>query len=226
MSRLRFNIREYESVPDGFRYTHPETGHTDRHIHKEVWLRMIRDHLRRMNLPIPDDIDAIAEDQCCRLLPPGFCVYADGSNPDRYINARIGIDEIVNGTRVLIELTKQAALSALGLAESPLVDQSLAEARAKTCSACYARIHPEGCSSCRNVMELVMSLKGDRKTASDAYLENKACGVCKCAAQAQVWVRADILAKGVTDEHMKMFPEGFCWKRIELEALTEAPQGL
>lgn len=216
MSRLRFNIREFESVPDGFRYTHPETGHTDRHVHKEVWLRMIRDHLRRMNLPIPDDIDAIAEDQCCRLLPPGFCVYADGSNPDRYINTRIGVDEIVNGTKVL------ASFIAHGM---PVVEQSLAEARGKTCASCYANIATEGCSACRNFVSVVMEVSGNRKTSSDPYLERRACGVCKCATQAQIWLPIEILAKGMTPEMDSLWP-AHCWKKNERDALTETSQSL
>lgn len=218
MSLLRFNIREFESVPDGFRFTHPETGHTDRHIHKEVWLKMIADHRRRMNLPPIDP--AICEDQCCRLLPPGFCVYEDGSNPSRYINTRIGIDEIVNGTNVLIELAKRATLSVIGFKQSPLVDQSLAESRAKTCAACYANIYAEGCSPCRNAMELVVSLKGDKKTSADMYIENKACGVCKCSTQAQVWLRADILAKGVTPDMDELWP-AHCWKKAEIDMFSQ-----
>lgn len=214
MSRLRFNIREYESVPDGFRYTHPETGHTDRHIHKEVWFKKIRDHLRWMNLPIPDDIEAIAEDQCCRLMPPGICVYEDGSNTDRFINTRIGIDEIVNGTKVL------SSFFANGM---PLVEQSLAESRGKTCSQCYANIHAEGCSSCRNLVGVVMEIAGARKTSADSHLENRACGVCKCATQAQVWLPIEILAKGMTPEMDELWPP-FCWKKNERDALTAAQQ--
>lgn len=209
MSRLRFNIREFESVPDGFRYTHPETGHTDRHVHKEVWLKMIRDHLRRMNLPIRDDIDSIAEDQCCRLLPPGFCVYADGSPPEAHVNTRLGIDEIVNGTKVL------ASFIAQGM---PLVEQSVAEERGSTCAACYFNIGAEGCSSCRNLVGVVMEVAGIRKTAADPFLLNKACAVCRCSSQAQIWLPIEILAKGVTDEQMKLFPS-HCWKRNGIEAL-------
>lgn len=83
-----------------------------------------------------------------------------------------------------------------------------AERRASICAGCPENVPASGCAGCTNIVSLITSVVGGRKTSQDSVLEN--CNVCGCANKAQVHVPLDVLAKGITSD--MSFPV-HCWKR-------------
>lgn len=218
---LRFNQRP-DAPPDGFRYMVPQTGHVIRGLDRDTWLMEIKNHLRMNSIPIPDDLLEQAEDQCCKLMPPGWCHYTDGSQPQDFIDQRLTVDDVLRGTFAMGEIMARRAAALLVPSWSPFVDQELAESRAQTCSSCYAKVPVQGCLSCLEFTGKVGAIIGDRHTRADATLEIHACGICKCSAKAQVHVKAEILARGVDDAMLAKFALiPHCWKGKEISALTE-----
>lgn len=198
--------------PDKFRYIHAEDGHANTAFDRDSWFAAILRHKQNNGYEIPDDWQARAEDQLCRVLPPGWCEYAHGGEPSEFLDRRTPLQDIVNGTKVL------AAFVASGC---ELVPQAEAETRGAICAGCYAREAVQGCAPCVGLSNLVAEICGARETRADAILEGKACLVCHCAARANVWIPVEVSKEGVTPEMMRQFPD-FCWKRQQIEALTEA----
>jgi hypothetical protein len=65
---------------------------------------------------------------------------------------------------------------------------------------------------------VVAEAKGARSTKYDHLL--RACGICKCSNQAQIWVPARHLKKGVDSEMMEQYREvEECWKWREIDGL-------
>lgn len=213
MSLLKFNFGHNTSPPDRMRHTHSD-GHVSVADEKDLWLRIIAKHERDANRELPEGWEAAAEDRLCKLLPPGLCKYEDGTNPAEYLNTRIDGDTVRRGTQVLLDIATS---------DDPLVDQATAESRARICAGCPANVAVQGCSSCAGIADLVVRLKGGKKTQADQVL--KYCAACGCSSRANVWVKPELLANGVGPEQvrkLKLFDH--CWKWRELEALQNSEQ--
>ncbi len=205
---LKLKIKaDSETPPDKFTYRFPQDGYVAEAIDKPDWFSKIHKHYVDNQYPIPNDWREQAEDQLCRRLSGEWC---DGGTSASFISTRFTFDDFVRGSKVL---------GSFALDPNATVTQQVAESRASTCSRCVANINVPGCSACHHMANLVTQLKGNKRTSVDHLL--KACGVCKCANQAQIWVKAEHLAKGVTPEMMQTYatiPE--CWKAKEINALT------
>lgn len=212
MSLLKL-IDTNTTPPDGYRFIHPEDGYrTGPFNAKADWLLAILKHKEDNGYPVAPDWQAQAEDQLARMLPPGWGYYENGEAPQHFIDARMGYEDVMNGMRVLIEFVRQGA---------PLVDQQLAESRAKTCSACFYNIRVAGCGTCIGLANIVEEVATNKHTESDGVLEDKSCGICRCVSRAHIWLPADVLAKGVNDGMMELFNEvPWCWKAKEIRALS------
>lgn len=212
MTRLRL-IPSFETPPDdgsgsglGFRFTHPETGHKTQSRSKGEWLAKIVKYRKDNGLPVPDDMEAIAEDQLCQLLPSGLCRYEDGSAPKSFVDARIGIKEAIRGTEVFIHWKLNGGHH---------VSQEEAERRARICGSCYFNVQLSGCGKCHAFADYVYRSKGELKTKADGQLETRACAVCGCSSMAQVWVPTESLNAGTDDKTLAKYPS-HCWKKISL----------
>lgn len=199
-----------ECPPDGWRYVHPETGYMSKAIDPYAWMEDIKRHRRDNKLPIYDDMRARAEDQLCKTLPVGWCHYSDGSLPADYIDVRVTLTDVLNGTKVF------ASFVAAGM---PLVDQSVAEERGAICAACPANVGIQGCRSCVGFAEKVAEVIGANKTRADALLEQRSCAWCKCSSKAQIWLPIEVLADGVSDELLSRNSFEHCWKRNGIREL-------
>lgn len=161
------------------------------------WIEKIKKHFADNGYDLPDGIEAIAQDQLCRRLSGEWC---SGGTPNSFVNTRFTLDDFIRGAK--ISLT------------GSLVDKETAEVRALICSRCPVNVGVPGCSACTGLANLVAGLKGARSTKYDHLL--KACGVCHCSNEAQVWYSPEDLAKGVTPEMMATYQEidaaGECWK--------------
>lgn len=206
-SRLRL-LQHTECPPDEFRYRFTD-GYTVKCFNYDGWLARIAAHRRNNGYVKLDDWIAEAEDQLCRILPAGWCEQETGAPPEFYLDARMTLDDVLNGTKVLASFVGQGM---------PLVSRDVAEARGKTCAGCYAAVSIPGCSPCVGLASLVADIAGAEPLTSDPFLENKSCAVCKCSARAQIWLPIELLAKGVPDEMLPKFPE-WCWKKKGVEQL-------
>lgn len=206
MNRLTL-IQSNECPPDQYRYRFREDGYLVKCFSYGGWLERIRAHRQMNGYPESDDWKEEAEDQLCRLLPPGWCRQVTGEPPEWYINSRIGIEDVLRGTRVL------AAFVADGM---PLVSRTVAAERASICSTCPFASSVEGCSICVGLSNVVEEVVGGQQLQTDAVLDNKSCLVCKCSARAQPWVPVEYLSRGVTNEMLAQFPTDYCWKRKEI----------
>lgn len=205
MNRLTL-IQRSECPPDQYRYRFREDGCLIKCFSYGGWLERIRAHREFNGYPEPDDWKEEAEDQLCRLLPPGWCRQVTGEPPEWYLNSRLSMDDVLRGTRVLVSFVSNGA---------HIVDKAVASARGAICAGCPFSAHVEGCGPCVGLSNLIAEVAGSQSLPSDAVLENKSCLVCKCSARAQIWVPIEFLEKGVTEEMLAQFPADYCWKRRE-----------
>jgi hypothetical protein len=196
-----------ECPPDQWRYKFREDGQTIRCFSYEGWIARIQDHRAYNGYPTPVNWIAEAEDQLCKLLPPGWCVQETGEPPPWFLDTRLGMEDVLRGTKVLASFV---------MAGAPLVDKETALTRAKVCAGCPFAISAEGCGACHGLSNAIAEVIGSVELETDAQLSNKMCAVCKCAARAQVWLPAEFLSRGVTDLMLEQFPEDWCWKRREV----------
>lgn len=207
----------------GLTYVNPETGHK-----QFAWdmktLMLLVEKYRRDNGFLPVEREQV-EDQICQMLPPGWCEYTTGGQPNDFVDVRIGKDDVLRGTRVLSEIAVRRAASVLVPSWTPFVEQEEAERRAAICAACYAKVSVEGCVSCDDYIPVISAVIGDRTTKADAQLGIAACAICKCAARAHVHVKADVLSRGVDDAMLakfKLVEPCWKWRVIEEYRLTES----
>lgn len=192
--------------PDKYQFWFVQDGFIAKAMDKDSWFLAIDKHYKDNDYQQPENWREIAEDQLCRRLSGEWC---SGGDDHTFVNTRFTLDDFRRGT---------AVLSKFVLSADQVVSPELAESRALTCSRCVFNIPVPGCSACSGMANAVMAIKGARSTQYDPLL--KACSVCKCANAAQIWVPAEYLAKGVTEDMLKTYrqiPE--CWKGKEIDAL-------
>jgi hypothetical protein len=207
---LRVKIRGM-TPPGGYRYTFPQDGHQIKCGIYEDFLNEVRKHYQRNAYEMPADWAEAAEDQCCRLMPAGVCMYGDGSEPEFIVTNRFGFDDVIRGTKTL------AAWVSSGF---PLVEQEVAEARANICSSCFGNVSIPGCTSCVNFAQTVSEVVGRKDLKADSLLVNKACAFCHCSSQANVWIPVEVSRHGLNPQAVEAMPS-WCWKKLEHEKLLE-----
>jgi hypothetical protein len=188
--------------PDKFQYKFPD-GYVVYAIGRDEWLDKIKAYATDNQYPVPTSEEC--EDQLCRRLSGEWCI---GGDENSFIDTRFTLHDFLRGTKVLGSF----------ILDGEVVSTEVAEARALICSRCFANVRVPGCASCTGMANAVTEIKGAKHTRYDPLL--KACGVCHCSNEAQIWIPAEHLAKGVTPEMMekyKQIPE--CWKKDALLAL-------
>lgn len=195
--------------PDLFRYFFPEDQFVVTAYDHTSWLAKIKKHAVDNGYPIPSQQQA--EDQLCRRLSGEWCI---GGGPHSFVNTRFKLADFIRGTKVLASF----------VLSGNVVTKEIAEQRALICSRCPLNVRVPGCASCTGMANAVAEAKGKGSTKYDYLLQ--ACGVCKCSNEAQVWVPAENLAKGVTQEMLETYQEvdeaGECWKYKALASMTDA----
>jgi len=207
-SRLHFSFTPKLVPPDSLRFVHVD-GHVTVGYDTQSWYEKIAKHEKDNGRELAPDWKEQAQDQLCRLLPPGWCSYENGAGPDFFLNTRLGIDDFRRGIAVLTSIV---------MAPDPLVSPDLAESRAKICAACPANTNIDGCAPCMKLSEAIANIKGSGTTTSDGIL--KQCAACSCPGRANVWIKPELLKKGVDEEQMrKLRLFDHCWKWKEIDAL-------
>lgn len=190
--------------PDKYQFWFAQDGFTARGMDKGEWLLAVKKHYDDNEYPLPENWREIAEDQNCRKLSGEWCT---GGDEHTFINTRFTIDDFRRGT---------AVLSGFVLSDDKVVPQEVAEQRALICSRCPFNVDVPGCGACTGMVNAVMAIKGAKKTKYDHLL--KACGVCHCSNEAQVWAPIEHLAKGVTPNMLETYKQvpWECWKKTDL----------
>jgi len=205
MTLLKFRSLKV-SPPDKFIFIVPEDGSKYEAFDIESLYHQVKEHYWRNHYSLPENWKELIEDQNCQRLSGDWCEYENGESFMDGVNARFGIEDIVNGTRVLASFTLDGANT---------VSQEKAEERAKTCARCYMNMQVPGCAACYQLLNVVAMVTGGKGTSEDQNL--KSCAICHCSNKAQVFLPVEHLAKGVTEEQRRQFARVFhCWKRAEL----------
>lgn len=199
-------IQRTECPPDQYRYKFKEDGYTVKCFDHPGWLERIREHRHINGYETPQDWIAEAEDQLCRLLPPGWCKQVTGEPPEWFLDARVDIEDVLRGTIVLGTFIAQGA---------PIVSREVASERGTICSTCPFAVNVAGCGPCVGLSNAIAEVAGKQELPSDTLLANKSCLCCKCAARAQVWLPVKFLEIGIGEDIMRTFPE-WCWKKKEI----------
>ena len=185
--------------PDKFRYKFPD-GHTVDAFGKDEWREKIIKYATDNQYPVPTTEEA--EDQYCRTLSGEWC---SGGDEYSFVSNRFTFDDFIRGMKTLGEF----------VLKGEVVSQEVAEARGTVCSRCVLNMDVPGCSSCSGMANAVVAIKGAKTTKVDHLL--KACGICKCANEAKVWLPIEIIAKSTTPEMMEQYKRvSECWQKDEL----------
>ena len=206
---LKFNYRDKPGTPDppdGYLFTHQD-GYKSRNLHRSSWYADIDKHYKDNGYYQPDNWREIAEHQWCLGAPPGWCHHETGEQHAGYFSTRLTAHDYLHGTVVL---------SQIAASSEPLVDQELAESRARKCAACPANLQVSGCIPCLGIANFIVQIKGAKRTASDSFLNT--CAICKCSNAAKVWVKTEILSAHANPTElaaMRAMPD--CWQSKEID---------
>ena len=204
------NLQQFIShsvIPPGkYRFTVPENGYKiEGLMNRGEWLKAIRDHYISNNIPLPENYEAIADDQLCRQMPPGVCRYGDGT-PARGMSPVLAAEAIIHGLESL-----KKAVEAKASGEPIYVAQEEANRRADICARCWNNMTTSFCAGCHAmyvISGLVSNIRGKRTTPVDDRLLT--CGSCGCRTQAIVHFQKDILLSGEKPEITNDRPD-WCW---------------
>lgn len=188
--------------PDFYVYTDPDTGWLCEGRDYYSWVSKERDHRNANNLPVPNNLGELMQQQLCKRLPPDLCTY-DPSDPE-WVDVRLTWDDVYGAVKTYREWKAQG---------KPFVPNEEAERRAKICANCYLNVHVAGCGGlCNEIVRLVTETKGDKKTSVDGQLKN--CGACKCVNSAQIWFPIDVLLANDSPDKQPKYAEN-CWKKVD-----------
>jgi hypothetical protein len=179
--------------PEGYRYVDPVSGFLAHAWTYVDWIDVERRHLAANNREIPATLEAQMQEQLCKTLPPGWCLYDDPNRrrPSVFLN----FSDVASGLKTF------AKWLAGGM---KYVDQKEAERRAEICTRCYLNVNVQGCASCGKAVEEVI---GSTRTKYDSAL--RSCAVCKCFLRAKVHFPIETLTSDLAG-HQEMYPD-FCW---------------
>lgn len=166
-------------------------------------VRSVKKHFQVNDYPIPNNLEAVIQDQICRANPQSICV---GEGPTRFFPSKKQVEE---GTKKLLAMAKD-----MKEMEDPFVTQEEAEERARMCVGCEMKRNVWGCFVCAQLVKLVTKTY-NKSTSLDRDLYG--CGVCGCVNSAQIHLVPKLLAKTATKASVSDYPTAGCWKRTALE---------
>lgn len=198
---MRFNSVNH-SPPDFWRFTDPDTGFVSKAVDHYNWMLQINAH--RKGNGLPKITEAVAEDQLCQQMPPGWCHHSDDEQSSRsWVNTRLRWSDIVEGTKAYLSFIASGFES---------VEQPEADRRARICSSCFLNVQVQGCGSCVKLASLVTGTVAGKKTPYDDNLVNKACAACGCPSRSIVHFPMNLLDQADTAEKQEKYAS-FCWRK-------------
>lgn len=211
MSKPLLKLAKTDQVPPGgYNFTVPETGYRVSGDHTlGSLLEKVERHYLANSIYLPPNWKDLVEDQICRKLPAGWCIYSDGT-PYQGVASALSYDNIMKGITSLSNMALNAVKG-----EDNFVSDGEAERRAEICSRCYYNMNASfcmGCGGARVILELVGKVKGSRTTSKDGFLQN--CGICGCRNDAIVHVKKNILLSGENPSITNNRP-AWCWLKTD-----------
>lgn len=204
--------------PGKFPFVCPECGWYTKELNKSDLFEKIERHYKANNHFLPDDWKQTVESRICEALPPGWCIYQDGSG-GRGSLCSVTAEMIVHGISSLSKLVWETFFG-----QDVLVEQELAEQRAEICAKCQFNMETNACMGCgtmSHVIDTAAKIRGKRTTKWDHLLRN--CCICGCRNDTIVHVRKDILQTGEPSDMAERRP-AHCWLRTD--NLEEAKKSL
>jgi hypothetical protein len=150
-------------------------------------------------------LDALMQDQLCKTLPPGWCLYDDPARPR--VSTSLSWDDVQKGIQVFGSWVKKGMKT---------VSQNEADRRAAICSRCYLNVGVQGCTACQAAVAFIT---GRYKTKHDHALQT--CAACRCFLRAKVHFSISILDRnhpGAQD----LYPD-FCWLKRDGQNYLHLP---
>jgi hypothetical protein len=202
---VRYVLFNETDVPSGgWRYTDPDLGITITHINLGQVFQGATQLRVANKRGLPRMWPMVFRSLVCEQmgLDDRFCkpfVNPHTETKEKDPKRRVTFGDVRNFLAVLREWMQTRA---------DFVSPDEAERRASICAGCPHNIPATGCAGCTNIVALVTSVIGGRKTSKDDQLEN--CGICGCANRAQIHIPLEVLAEGVTSD--MEFPD-YCWKK-------------
>ena len=157
------------------------------------WVDVQKAHLHANQREIPASLETDMQDQICKTLPPGWCLYDDPARPRPTVS--LSWNDVASGVKTFAKWITGGM---------KFVDQKEADRRAAICSRCYLNVNVQGCSGCQ---EIVQEVVRNRKSKYDAAL--RTCAVCRCFLKAKVHFPIETLDTQ-SDKVQSMYPD-FCW---------------
>lgn len=183
--------------PDGYRYVDPEDGFVAHAWTYVDWVDLQARHLSVNGRKIPPNLGALMQEQLCKTLPPGWCLYDD---PNRVRpSTSLSWDDVAGGVKTFARWIAKGCR---------YVTKEEADRRALICSRCYLNVNVQGCTGCQKA---VVEVTGNRKSKYDHALAS--CAVCKCFLRAKVHFPIETLDTE-SKKVQSMYP-GFCWLNKE-----------
>ena len=133
------------------------------------------------------------QNQLCRTLPPGWCLYDDPSRPRPSMS--LSWNDVMGGLKTFGRGIGQGC---------QYVSQAEADRRSEICARCYLNVNVTGCASCQKAVQEVVR---DKKSKQDALL--RTCAVCKCFLRAKVHFPIETLDTE-NPGAQELYPD-FCW---------------
>lgn len=170
----------------------------------EMLERNVRAYRRNNAIPIGLGFSEELETQIC-INYPAECEATSDIMP---LTRRLGLDDVVRGTQVLLELKNRFG--------GKLVPQDEANRRAHICNNCQlAQVFPTPCSGiCGALQDITDQIVGGYATFLDG--DKRACKICRCFLASHVRVPYAALEVGLDDDMKKQFEEAakhfHCWK--------------
>ena len=171
----------------------------------------LKAHCEVNHYPVGLNFREQVEDWCCAsLIKNGkgdWC--QDNQNPHIAIAPlRQGIlyttQQFIAGTATLAYWLEQGV---------PLVEQSVADTRARICITCPNNIDSQDCKSCgaaKAVGMAIQSVLGNKRPINSEQLHS--CGICLCLLQIKVFAPDSIITKFVPKTTNDLYPS-FCWAK-------------
>ena len=159
---------------------------------------------RRANaLPIGLGFEEELENEICKMYPKE----CEGCDPDIPLKRRLGMADVVHGTKVLLSLKR---------AGDQLVSANEALRRYEICNRCPLNIQfPIPCSGlCPELRSVVDAIIGGNRLPCDD--DRRSCAVCGCYTASHIRIPYEHLARGITEEMKRSFQRAHeefnCWK--------------
>lgn len=205
---LQPRLKSKISVPYGglFVLDVPEKGMVGRGTSFNHLLGNLKTYRLANAIPIGLSFEDEVEREIC-LRYPSEAVETDRRVPPS--DVRLTYDDVLNGTKMLLKFK---------LAGSPLVDDAEAKRRASICAQCgFQSDYSRPCGGpCGPLKDLIVQIVGAKSTGYENRL--RACRVCKCVNEANVWVPLKHSMEYLTPLQLERFEyahtEFGCWKHL------------